>query len=118
MSNSKRPRGPEGAGRMLLRTRILSAEAEISTIAFHARERWFEGGLAFFAAGALVALLTIGLMWLPQLRVIAAVALVQALLGVIIFAWGLREARPPRWNVLRVCLGGIGHRIRQRVKGR
>ena len=85
----------------------------MSTIAFHARERWFEGGLVFFAAGALIALLTLGLMWLPQLRVIAAVALVQALLGVLVCAWGLRDARPARWNALRMRLRAIGHRARQ-----
>ena len=88
----------------------------MSTLAFHARERWFEGGLAFFAVGALIALLTLGLMWLPQLRVIAAVALVQALLGVLVCALGLHEARPARWNALRMRLRAVGHRARQRLR--
>ena len=58
----------------------------MSTIVIRPRERWFGAGLAFFLAAALVALLTVGLVWLPQLRIIAAVVLVQALLGVIVCA--------------------------------
>jgi hypothetical protein len=76
---------------MLLRTVVPSAEDETATLTFPAQERWFERGLAFFIAGVLVALLAIGLVWLPQVRVIAAVALVQALLGVIVCAWGFRD---------------------------
>ena len=56
------------------------------SIVFHARERRHAAGLAFFLAGALVALLALGLVWLPQLRVIAAVVLVQTLLGVVVCA--------------------------------
>jgi len=77
------------------------------------RERWFEIGLKLFAIGALVALVTAALMWLPQLRVIAAIALVQAVLGVVICAWGLRDTQPARFAALRMRAGTLGHRIRQ-----
>jgi len=87
----------------------------MSTIAFLARERWFELGMKFFAAGALVALATAALVWLPQLRVIAAIALVQALLGVAICAWGLRETQPARFGELRMRTRALGHRMRQAV---
>ena len=58
----------------------------------HPTHRWFRLGLRFFAAGAAIAALATALLWLPQMRVLAAVALVQALLGVGICAWGLRSA--------------------------
>jgi hypothetical protein len=61
-----------------------------SSMAFFVRERWFEIGLKFFAAGALITLAMVALMWLPQLRVIAAIAFVQAALGVALCVWGLR----------------------------
>ena len=74
----------------------------MSTVAFFARERWFEIGLKFFAMGALVALAMVALLSLPQLRVIAAIALVQAALGVAVCTWGLRETQPARFAALRM----------------
>jgi hypothetical protein len=50
-------------------------------------------GLRFFAAGAGIALVMAALMWLPPLRVIAAVALVQAALGVAVCAWMISAER-------------------------
>lgn len=89
----------------------------MSTIVFLARERWFELGLKFFSVGAAVALATICFMGLPQLRVIAAIALVQALLGAAVCAWGLREARPARWNAMRMRVRALAHRARLRLRG-
>ena len=85
----------------------------MSTVAFFARERWFEIGFKFFAVGALVALATAALMWLPQLRVIAAIAFVQAALGVAVCAWGMRETQPARFAALRMRTRALGHRMHQ-----
>ena len=87
----------------------------MSTMVFYARERWFEVGLVFFAAGALAALAMVALLWLPQLRVIAAIAFVQAALGVAICAWGLRETQPARFATLRMRSRALAHRMRQAV---
>jgi hypothetical protein len=89
----------------------------MSKIVIHARERWFELGLKFFAAGALVALIAMGAIWVPQLRILAAIAFVQALLGVAVCASGLREAQPARWNALRMRERSLVHRARQRLRG-
>jgi hypothetical protein len=76
---------------------------------FFVRERWFEIGLKFFAAGALIALAVVALMWLPQLRVIAAIAFVQAALGVVLCVWGLRITQPARFAALRRRARAWGH---------
>ena len=88
----------------------------MSTIVVLARERWFEWGLKFFAAGAAAAVLIVALMSLPQLRVIASIAFVQAALGVLVCAFGLREAQPARWKALRLRVRAAGHRLRQRLR--
>ena len=85
----------------------------MSTLAFFARERWFEMGLKFFVAGALVALATMALMWLPQVRFIAAIAFVQATLGVAVCVWGLHEMQPARFAALRMRTRALGHRMRR-----
>ena len=82
-----------------------------SSTAFFVRERWFEIGLRFFAAGALVALAMVVLMGLPQLRVIAAIAFVQAALGVALCVWGLRITQPARFAALRMRARAWGHRM-------
>lgn len=87
----------------------------MSTVAFYARERWFEIGLKFFVLGALVALAMAALLSLPQLRVIAAIAFVQAALGVAICAWGMRETQPARFHTLCMRSRALAHRIRQAV---
>ena len=93
MSNPRRPRGPEGAGRISGSTTVLSSDDEMSAIALlFAREGRF-GGLTSLTAAALIALLATALVWLPQLRVIAAVALVQALLGIVVFGWWLHRLK-------------------------
>ena len=74
----------------------------MSTVVFFVRERWFEIGLKFFAMAAVVALAMVALMSLPQLRVIAGIALVQAALGVAICVWGLRVTQPARFAALRM----------------
>jgi len=58
--------------------------------------RWFSLALRFFLAGAVIAALAALLLWLPQMRVLAAVALVQALLGVGVCMWGLHGSKAPR----------------------
>ena len=58
--------------------------------------RWFALGLRFFVTGALIAALAVLLLWLPQMRVLAAVGLVQALLGVGVCMWGLQGANSSR----------------------
>lgn len=83
----------------------------MSTVVFFARERWFEIGLKFFTVGAVVALAMVALMWLPQLRVIAALALVQAALGVAVCVLGLRETQPARFAALRMRTYALGHRM-------
>jgi hypothetical protein len=95
---------------------MAAIEANMATIAFYARERWFEFGLKFFAAGALVSLLALGLIWVPQLRVMATIAFVQAALGMLVCAMGLRETRPARWQELRIRVRSAGHRLRQRLR--
>ncbi len=57
------------------------------------RERWFVWGLRFFLAGTLAALVAFALAELPQLRVIAAIALVQGALGVLVCAWGVHSGQ-------------------------
>ena len=81
----------------------------MSSMAFFVRERWFEIGLKFFAAGALIALAMVALMGLPQLRIIAAIALVQAALGVALCVWGLRITQPARFTALRMRARAWGH---------
>jgi hypothetical protein len=83
----------------------------MSTVAFYARERWFEIGLGFFVLGALLALGMVALSWLPQLRVIATIALVQAVLGVALCVWGLRETQPARFAMLRMRSRALAHRM-------
>lgn len=61
-----------------------------------AGDRWFAGGVRVFSVLTLLAAVALGVMWLPQLRVLAAVALVQAVLGVVVCAWGLHVARRER----------------------
>ncbi|MEO5764078.1 MAG: hypothetical protein ABIR52_02115, partial [Casimicrobiaceae bacterium] len=78
---------------------------DVAANASPARGGWFELGLRFFAAGAMIALILAGWVALPQLRMIAAIAFVQALLGLAICAWGLRTQRPARWNALSGRLG-------------
>ena len=58
--------------------------------------RWFALGLRFFVTGAVIAAVAALLLWLPQMRVLAAVGLVQALLGVGVCIWGLHGSRSPR----------------------
>lgn len=87
----------------------------MSAIAFFVRERWFEIGLKFFAAGALIAFAMLALMSLPQLRVIAAIAFVQAALGVAICVWGLHDAQPARFAAWRMRTRTLGHRMRRVV---
>jgi len=84
----------------------------LSSMAVFARDRWFEIGLKFFAAGALIALAMLALMWLPQLRVIAAIAFVQAALGVALCVWGLRVTQPARFAALRMRARAWGHWMR------
>jgi hypothetical protein len=88
----------------------------MAVAAFWMRERWFELGLRFFAVGAAVALLLMTLVALPQMRVLGAVALVQALAGMAVCAIGLRHARPARWNALRMRLRAVAHRARQGLR--
>ena len=88
----------------------------MSAAVFWVRERWFEWGLRFFALGALAAVLTMALMSLPQMRVLGALALVQAIAGLAVCWVGLRHARPARWNALRMKVRGAAHRLRQRLK--
>jgi hypothetical protein len=85
----------------------------MSRLAFLARERWFEVGLRFFAAGALVALAAALVSWLPQLRALALIALAQAALGAAVCAWGLRETQPARWKQLRERTRSFGDRLRR-----
>jgi hypothetical protein len=85
----------------------------MSVAAFWVRERWFELGLRFFAAGALVAVLLIALVALPQMRVLGLAALLQALAGIAVCAIGLRHARPARWNALRMQVRARVHRAHQ-----
>jgi len=58
--------------------------------------RWFTLGLRFFVVGAVVAAVAVLMLWLPQMRVLAAVALVQALLGIAVCSWGLRGSGAAR----------------------
>ena len=58
--------------------------------------RWFALALRFFVAGAVIAAGAALLLWLPQMRVLAAVGLVQALLGVGVCMWGLHGSKAPR----------------------
>jgi hypothetical protein len=87
----------------------------MSTLALLARKRWFEIGLKLFAVGALVAVATAALMWLPQLRVIAAIAFVQAALGVVICAFAMRDTQPAHFAALRRRARALGHRMRQAI---
>ena len=82
-----------------------------SSMTVFARDRWFEIGLKFFAAGALIALAMAALMWLPQLRVIAAIAFVQAALGIVLCVWGLRVTQPARFAALRMRVRAWGQRM-------
>jgi len=88
----------------------------MSRAAFWVRERWFEWGLRFFAAGALAAILVIALVTLPQMRMLGVVALAQALAGMAVCMAGLRLARPARWNTLRMKIRAAAHRLRQRLR--
>ena len=87
----------------------------MSTMVFYARERWFEVGLMFFSIGALVALAMMALVWQAQLRVIAAIAFVQAAHCVATCAWGLRETQPARFATLRTRARTFAHRMRPAV---
>ena len=63
--------------------------------ALNAGDRWFAVGLRLFGACAVIAALAVGILWLPQMRVLAAIALVQAVLGVGVCMWGLHAAARP-----------------------
>jgi len=80
------------------------------------RVRWFELALRFFAAGALASVFIAALVTLPQVRILAAVALMQAVTGVAVCLLGMRIAETARWNALRMRMRAFGHRLRQRAR--
>jgi len=80
------------------------------------RARWFELALRFFAAGAAASLLVAALVSLPQIRVLAAVALMQAVTGIAVCLLGMRIAETARWNALRMHVRALGHRLHQQTR--
>jgi hypothetical protein len=69
---------------------------------------WFDIGMKLFAVGIFASIATIALATLPQMRVIGAITLACAALGMLVSVIGVKLYYPSRWRSLRAYATSIG----------